>query len=109
MIIRYRFEAFCRSDYVAFDNDRGSVGSSKYSMLILLAVAFIAFLWRFGGAVFKGVTQWLLWALAAICACAGLVALLSSEGKPLPIVGGVVLWAFAAYAIKVAGASCKRS
>ena len=78
-------------------------------MLILLAVAFIAFLWRFGGAVFKGVTQWLLWALAALCVCAGLVAVLSSEGQPLPIVGGVVLWAFAAYAIKVAGTSRRGS
>ena len=98
--------AFC---YVAFDNDRGSVGSSKYSMLILLAVAFIAFLWRFGGAVFKGVTQWLLWALAAICACAGLVAVLPSEGKLLPILGGIILWAFAVYVIKVAGASRTKS
>ena len=78
-------------------------------MLVLLAVAFIAFLWRFGGAVFKGVTQWLLWALSALCACAGLVALLSSEGQPLPILGGIILWAFAAYTIKVAGASHRRS
>ena len=85
------------------------MGSSKYSMLVLLAVAFIAFLWRFGGAIFTGVTQWLLWALSALCACAGLVALLSSEGQPLPIVGGVVLWVFAAYTIKVAGVSRKRS
>ena len=82
---------------------------SKYSMLVLLAVAFIAFLWRFGGVVFTGVTKWLLRALAALCACAGLVAVVSSEGKPLPILGGFILWAFAAYAIKVAGASCKRS
>ena len=74
-------------------------------MLVVLAVAFIALLWRFGGAIFTGVTQWLLWALAALCACAVLVAVLSSEGKPLPILGGVVLWAFAAYTIKVAGTS----
>ena len=85
------------------------MGSSKYSMLVLLAVAFIAFLWRFGGAIFKGVTQWLLWALSALCACAGLVAVLSSEGQPLPILGGFILWAFAAYVSKVAGASRRRS
>ena len=87
----------------------GDVAFSKYSMLVLLTVAFIAVIWRFGRTVFAGVTKWILWALAVLCACAGLVAVLSSEGKPLPIVGGVVLWAFAAYAIKVAGASCKRS
>lgn len=49
---------------------------SKYLMLVLLTVAFIAFLWRFGGAFFKGVTKWVLWALAVLCACAGLVAVL---------------------------------
>ena len=85
------------------------MGFSKYSMLVLLTVAFIAFLWRFGGAFFKGVTKWVIWALAALCACAGLVAVLSSEGQPLPIVGGVVLWVFAAYAIKVSGTLTKRS
>ena len=85
------------------------MGSSKYSMLVLLAVAFIALLWRFGGAIFTSVTQWLLWALAALCACAGLVALLSSEGNPLPILGGIVLWVFAGYTIKVAGASRTKS
>ena len=87
----------------------GDVAFSKYSMLVLLTVAFIAFLWRFGGAIFAGVTKWILWALAAICACAGVVAVLSSEGKPLPILGGGALWAFAAYVIKVAGAGRKRS
>jgi hypothetical protein len=79
-------------------------------MLVLLGVAFIAFLWRFGRAAFNGVTKWLLWALAALCVCAGLVALLSSEGQPLPILGGFILWAFAAYMIKVSqGASRKRT
>ena len=57
---------------------------SKYSMLVLLTVAFIAFLWRFGRVVFTGITKRILWALAALCACAGLVAVLSSEGQPLP-------------------------
>ncbi len=85
-----------------------NVGFSKYSMLVLLAVAAIAFLWRFGRAAFTGATKWILWALAALCACAGLIALLSSEGNPLPILGGVILWAFAAYTIKVAGASLRR-
>ena len=85
------------------------MGFSKYSMLVLLAVALIAFLWRFGEAVFKGVTRWLLWVVSALCVCAGVVAVLSSEGRPLPILGGVILWAFAVYAIKVAGASRKRS
>ena len=84
------------------------MGFSKYSMLVLLAAVFLAFLWRFGGAIFTGVTKWLLWALAALCACAGLVAVLSSEGQPLPALGGFVLWAFAAYTIKVAGASRRR-
>ena len=87
----------------------GGVAFSKYSMLVLLAVAFIAFLWRFGGVVFTGVTKWLLRALAALCACAGLVAVVSSEGKPLPIVGGIILCVFAAYTIKVAGAGRRRS
>lgn len=85
------------------------MGFSKYSMLVLLAVAFIAFLWRFGRTVFSGVTKWLPWALAALCACAGLVALLESEGKSLPIFGGLALWMFAAYAIKVAESLRKRS
>ncbi len=95
--------AFC---YLAFFTG-WNVGFSKYSMLVLLAVAAIAFLWRFGRAAFTGVTKWILWALAALCACAGLIALLSSEGKPLPIVGGFILWAFTAYTIKVAGASLR--
>ena len=77
-------------------------------MLVLLVVALIAFLWRFGRTVFKGVTRWLLWVVSALCVCAGLVALLSSEGQPLPILGGIILWAFAAYAVKVAGASRRR-
>ena len=98
--------AFC---YLAFVMEWGDVAFSKYSMLVLLTVALIAFLWRFGRAVCTGVTKWILWALAALCACAGLVAVLSSEGRPLPIIGGVVLWAFAAYVIKVAGVSRKAS
>jgi len=76
-------------------------------MLVLLAVAFVAFLWRFGRVAFAGVTKWILWALAALCACSGLVALLSSEGKPLPVLGGVILCAFAAYTIKISGVSRK--
>lgn len=60
--------------------------------------------WRYGRAAFAGVTKSNLWALAELCACSGLIALLSSEGKPLPILGAVILWVFAAYTIKVAGA-----
>jgi len=88
---------------------RGGVGFSKYSMLVLLAVVFLAVLWRCGRSVFTGVTKWLLWALGAVCACTGLVFLVTSEGKTLPIVGGFILWAFAAYAIRVAASSRKRS
>ena len=98
--------AFC---FLAFVTGRGGVGFSKYSMLVLLAVLFLALLWRFGRAVFTGVTKWLLWALGAVCASTGLVFLVTSEGKPLPIVGGFILWAFAAYTIKVAALSRKRS
>jgi len=50
-----------------------------------------------------------LWALSALCACAGVIALLEAEGRPLAYLGGFVLWAFAAYAVKVAGALGKRS
>lgn len=85
------------------------MGFSKYSMLVLLAVAFIAFLWRFGRTVFKGVTKWLLLGVSVLCVCAGLVAVLSSEGRLPPILGGGILWGFAAYAIKVAGISRKRN
>ena len=85
------------------------MGFSKYSMLLLLAVAFVAGLWVFGRSVFKGVTKWLLWALAALCVCAGVIALLDAEGRPLAYLGGLALWAFAAYAVRVAGASRKRS
>lgn len=85
------------------------MGFSKYSMLVLLAVVFIAFLWRFGRTVSKGVARWLLLGVSVFCACAGLVAVLSSEGQPLPILGGVILWVFAAYAIKVAGIPRKRN
>lgn len=78
-------------------------------MLALLAVAFTAFFWRLGGAVFKGVTKWILWALASLCVCAGFVAVLSSDGQPLTIVCGIILCAFAAYVIKVSGTLTKRS
>ena len=78
-------------------------------MLIVLAVALVAFLWVYGRSVFTGFTKWLLWSLGALCVCAGLLALLSSEGKPLPIPGAFILWVFAAYAIKVAESSRKRS
>ena len=44
------------------------MGFSKYLMLILLALAFIAALWMFGRSVLKGVTKWLLWAFAAYAA-----------------------------------------
>ena len=84
------------------------MGFSKYSMLILLAVAFIAALWIFGRSVFKGVTRWLLWALAVLCACAGVIALLDAEGRPLAFLGGFALWAFAGYAVRVAGALGRR-
>ena len=67
--------AFC---YVAFVMGWGGVAFSKYSMLVLLAVVFIAFLWRFGRAAFKGVTKWLLWALAVLCTCAGVIVLRGS-------------------------------
>jgi len=78
-------------------------------MLVVLALAFVAFFWLYGRSVFTGFTKWLLWALGAVCVCAGVVALLSSEGKPLPILGGVLLWVFAAYVVKVAESSRKRS
>lgn len=79
------------------------MGVSKYSIPILLALAFVAVLWRFGRSVFKDVTKWLLWALAVLCACAGVIALLDAEGRPLAYLGGLALWAFAAYAVRVAG------
>ena len=72
-------------------------------MLILLALAFIAALWMFGRTVFKGVTKWLLWALAALCVCAGVIALLDADGRPLAYLGAFALWAFAGYAVRVAG------
>ena len=77
-------------------------------MLLLLAVAFIAALWVFGRSVFKGVTKWLLWALAVVCAGAGVIALLDAEGRPLAILGALALWAFAGYAVRVAGVLGKR-
>ena len=84
-------------------DEKGKVGFAKYSMLLLLAVAFIAGLWLFGSSIFKGVTKWLLWALAALCVCAGVITLLDAEGRPLAYLGGLALWAFAAYAVRVAG------
>ena len=82
----------------------GGVAFSKYSMLVLLAVVFIAFLWRFGRAAFKGVTKWLLWALAVLCTCAGVIALLDAEGKPLAFLGAFALCVFAGYAVRIARA-----
>ena len=84
------------------------MGVSKHSMLFLLALAFVAALWVFGRSVFKGVTQWLLWALAVLCGCTGVVALPDAEGRPLAYLGGLALWAFAAYAVRVARALGKR-
>lgn len=81
------------------------MGFSKYSMLLLSALAFVAVLWAFGSSVFKGVTKWLLWALAALCVCAGVIALLDAEGRPQAYLAGLALWAFAGYAVRVAGAS----
>ena len=84
------------------------MGFSKYSMLVLLALAFIVALWTYGRSVFKGVTKWLLWVLAALCVCAGVIALVDAEGRPLAYLGGLALWAFAGYAAKVAGALGRR-
>ena len=84
------------------------MGFSKYSTLLLLALAFVAALWVFGRSVFQGVTKWLLWALAALCACAGVVALLDVGGRPQAFLGGFALWAFALYAVRAAGALGKR-
>lgn len=84
------------------------MGFSKYSMLLLLALAFVAALWVFGRPVLKGVTKWLPWALSVLCACAGVIALLDAKGRPLAFLGGVALWAFAAHLIRVAGALGKR-
>jgi hypothetical protein len=77
-------------------------------MLVLLAVLFLALLWRFGRTVFTGVTRWMLWALGAVCTSTGLVFLVTSEGKALAILGAFILWAFSAYTIKVAASSRKR-
>ncbi len=85
------------------------MGFNKYSMLVLLAVVLLAFRWRFGRAVFKGVTKWLLWALAALCAGAGVIAMLGSEGKRLPVLGRLLPCLFAVYLVKVAESSRKRS
>ena len=85
------------------------MGFSKYSLLLLLALAFMAALWVFGRSVFTGVTKWLLWALSALCGCAGVVALLDAEGRPLTFLGGAALWAFAAYLIKVTESLRKKS
>lgn len=85
------------------------MGFSKYSVLFLLALAFIAALWIYGRSVFKGITTWLLWALAVVCAGAGVIALLDAEGRPLGILGGCALWAFAAYLIKVTESLLKKS
>jgi hypothetical protein len=82
---------------------------SKYLLLLLLSVAALAFLWAFGRPVFKGITKWVLWALAALCACAGAMTFLNAEGRPLALIGGFVLWVFAAYSIKIAESLPKRS
>lgn len=50
-------------------------------MLLVPALAFMATLWAFGRSAFKGVTKWLLWVLAALCVCAGVVALLKTERR----------------------------
>ena len=84
------------------------MGSSKHLLLLLLLAAFAAVLWRFGRAAFPGAIKWLLWCLAAVCAGAGAFVMLASEVNPVAILGGFILWAFAAYMIKVAEASRKR-
>lgn len=83
--------------------------TTAYSMLMLLAVAFMAALWVFGRSAFRGVTKWLLWALALLCACAGVIALLDAKGRPLAFLGGLALPAFAAYLIKVTESLQKKS
>ena len=93
---------------MAFVMDWSGVGFSKYAMLVLLAIAFLVALWRFGGAVFAGITKSFLWALAGICIFAGVFVLWDADGEPLPILGAFILWGFAAYSIKVAGAVRKR-
>lgn len=85
------------------------MGLSKYLMLLLLVLAFVAVLWVFGKSVFTGVTRWVLWALGALCAFAGVVAISEAEGRPLAFLGGFILWVFAAYSIKVAESLRKRS
>jgi len=85
------------------------VGLSKYSVMILSALAFAASLWIYGRSVFKDATKWVLWALAACCGCAGVVAILRAEGSPLAIVGVLSLWVFAAYLIKVAKSLRKKN
>lgn len=85
------------------------MGFRKDSLLVLMVAATVALLWVFGRTAFAGITKWLLWALGVLCACAGVVALLDAEGRPLAYLGGFVLWAFAAYSIKVAQSLRKRS
>ena len=81
---------------------------SKYSILVLLEEAFVDAVWVFGRSAFKGLTYWLLWALAALCACAGVVVLLEAEGRSQVFLSVFVLWAFSAYLIKVAKSLRKR-
>ena len=85
------------------------MGLSKYSVMILLTLAFVACVWIYGRSVFKGLTKWLLWALAALCACAGGFALLGDEGSPAAFLGALALWVFAAYLISVAKSLRKKS
>jgi hypothetical protein len=85
------------------------MGAFKYSMLVLLVLSFAAVFWIFGWRVVAGCTKLLLWALSALCACAGVLTIVSAEGRPLAFIGGFVLWLFAAYLIKVAESLSKGS
>ncbi len=78
------------------------MGISKYSVFVLLAVLFVVLLLVFGRNIFREVSRWLLWVVSAISVCVGAAVFLAAEGKPLAILGGVILWTFAAYAITVA-------
>ena len=88
--------------FVAFVTGQGVVGLFKYSLLFLLTASVIAAFCKFGRPIRAKLVRWLLWALGAICAVAGVIAVFRADSEPLAFAAGFVLWVFAAYSIKIA-------
>jgi hypothetical protein len=84
------------------------MGFSKFTWMALLVLVFCILIWILGKEVLARLIWVLLWASSALTVCVGIVVVVDAKGRPMGILAGLLLWAFAAYMVKVAVSLCPK-